>query len=42
LQHAVQPSVSEAADAALVPTPEEEELLNPTQFSLFVEEEDDL
>ena len=42
LQRAVQPSASEGADAALTPTLEEDDLLNPMQLSLFVEEEDDL
>lgn len=38
LQRAAQPSVSEGADAAIMLTPDEEELLNPTQLSLFFEE----
>ena len=42
LQRAAQPSVSEGVDAALTLTLREEELLNPMQLSLFVEEEDDL
>jgi hypothetical protein len=42
LQRAVQPCVSEGADVALTLALEEEELLNPMQLSLFVEEEDDL
>ena len=41
LQRAAQPSVSEGANAAITLAPEEE-LLNPMQLSLFLEEEDDL
>lgn len=39
LQRAVQLSVSEGANAAITLAPEEEELLNPMQLSLFLEEE---
>jgi hypothetical protein len=44
LRRAAQPSVSEGVDAVITLTPEEEqeELLNPMQLSLFLEEEDDL
>jgi Tn3 transposase DDE domain len=42
LQRVAQPSASEKADGDITLTPEEEELLNPMQLSLFLEEEDDL
>jgi hypothetical protein len=44
LQRAAQPSVSEGVDAVITLTPEEEqeELMNPMQLSLFLEEENDL
>jgi len=34
--------VSEKADGDITLTPEEEEMLNPMQLSLFLEEKDDL
>jgi Tn3 transposase DDE domain len=44
LLRAAQPSVSEGVDAVITLTPEEEqeELLNPMQLSLFLDEENDL
>jgi hypothetical protein len=42
LQRAAKSSISERVDAETMPTIEEEELLDPIQLSLFVEEESDL
>jgi hypothetical protein len=41
-QRAAQPSASERADTDTMPSLEEEEILDPIQLSLFLEEESDL